>query len=312
MWQEARRLCPQGVSGAVLLLRPLLSAASPPEPHMALAPLAAMVRALVRRSDRVLVDDGHSIGVVLVDTDATGARVVARRLRAALATLTAPPDPGGTASPSPARLGIGYSALPPPRPITRWHAEGAVRAAWKPQLFVTASWLTEGPTLHTAYASDRALEGACLRVIRTGGQREGERQPLSAARPAPAIAVGAPVPPLDDTPEEAMASQLRVLTFATSPARHDRLRVRALAMGVPFLHLPPHLPLACRDALTTDLAHELRAVPVGRTSTALTVALDARWDARVLFRLRTATGLDIFPVLTLPDELDRALYQLHD
>jgi hypothetical protein len=90
----------------------------------------------------------------------------------------------------------------------------------------------------------------------------------------------------------------------------DPLRLRALALGVPYLHLPPLLPAECLGVLDVALARHLRAVPVGRSATALTVAFDARWDARALFRLRAATGLDIFPVLTLAREVESALAQL--
>jgi hypothetical protein len=111
--------------------------------------------------------------------------------------------------------------------------------------------------------------------------------------------------------DDATSPQTRVVPIGSASHRtQDRLRLRALALGVPFLHLPPVVPAECRGALAPSLARELRAVPVGRTDSALTVALDARWDARLIFRLRVATGLDIFPVLTLAEELDRALLQL--
>lgn len=102
------------------------------------------------------------------------------------------------------------------------------------------------------------------------------------------------------------------ITGSSSGARAERdpLRLRALALGVPYLHLPPLLPVDCLRLMDVALAQHLRAVPVGRSATALTVAFDTRWDARALFRLRAATGLDIFPVLTLARELECALAQL--
>lgn len=110
-----------------------------------------------------------------------------------------------------------------------------------------------------------------------------------------------------------LASHARPRVVSLSAYRHlrpDILRTRAVALGVPYLHLPPRLPEDCRGALPASLARELRAAPVGRTGTALTVAFDAPWDRRLLLRLRAATGLLIFPVLTAPEELERALREL--
>jgi hypothetical protein len=161
------------------------------------------------------------------------------------------------------------------------------------------------------------LEAPRPRVIRPGGRRADEHLPALVDHVTRPLAVGAPIVPATPTETTHADVPTRVLTLAApgilatlgESDQRDRLRLRARSLGVPFLHLPPALPPECAGALPVELARELRAVPVGRTETALTVALDTRWDARLLFRLRAATGLEIFPVLTLPDELDRALGQ---
>ncbi len=85
------------------------------------------------------------------------------------------------------------------------------------------------------------------------------------------------------------------------------LRRRAEAVGAPFIHLPARLTLVCQRAIPYELASELRAIPIGRTRTTLTVAMEHPQDGQALRRLRLATGLSIFPVLGAPDEIERAL-----
>jgi hypothetical protein len=145
--------------------------------------------------------------------------------------------------------------------------------------------------------SYRPYTGAAQVVPDTLGQQERQI----------AVERGAPVPAIQGSLAGHVSDGHR--TFESSGER-DKLRLRALAMGVPYLHLPLVLPTECQSLLDAALACQLRALPVGRSATALTVALDARWNARTLFRLRVATGLEIFPVLTLPEEMDRALAHL--
>ncbi len=161
-----------------------------------------------------------------------------------------------------------------------------------------------------ADASARTADPAPrLYLVRCGGLRTDELLSFSVERSAHPVAVGGgtAISGVDtDVPEGVCAAR----RHAGGAGERDPLRLRALAMGVPYLHLPAVLPSECRGLLDIGLARELRAVPIGRTADALTVALDARWDARMLFRLRAATGLIIFPVLTLSTELESALAQL--
>ncbi|HEX6123687.1 MAG TPA: hypothetical protein VFY89_11030 [Ktedonobacterales bacterium] len=317
VWREARRRCPHGVPAALLVIRALVEAPADQAAARALASLAEELRPLLRRGDAIIVEAARGIAVVLVGARQSGARAVAHRLCAGCAALTpAPGVPTRTIT-----LGLGYSGLSPLRPLDRWHADGALRAAHHVRLSLRVAWpiAAEDPA-HTE--REAALETPRLRLIRTGGRRQDERLPALAERGTRRLAVGAPLtPPLPAAMDGERPARGQVLTLSVSASARagavveisdtrDRLRLRALSLGVPFLHLPPTLPLDCAGALPMELARALRAVPVGRTATALTVALDTRWDARTLFRLRAATGLEIFPVLTQPDELERALAQL--
>ena len=130
VWRAARRLCPHGVAAALLLIRPLRAPLPSAPAEISLVPLARLLRTLLRRSDAVVVEAQRGIAVVLVGADQRGARLVAERLQAGCAALV--PTPG-----APARmttLGLGYRELTPLRPLDRWHAEGALRAAGRPRL----------------------------------------------------------------------------------------------------------------------------------------------------------------------------------
>jgi hypothetical protein len=90
----------------------------------------------------------------------------------------------------------------------------------------------------------------------------------------------------------------------------EELRAKARSLGVPYVTIPARLPAACRRAVPAGLAHELRAVPIGRTRGMLTVAMHDPRDIAAVTRLSAETGLTIFPVLAAPDELERALRHL--
>ncbi|MBV9713269.1 MAG: hypothetical protein JO011_20390, partial [Ktedonobacteraceae bacterium] len=58
------------------------------------------------------------------------------------------------------------------------------------------------------------------------------------------------------------------------------------------------------------LAQELSCMPIGRNRDILTVAMSNPQDQLVLDRLRKETGLNIFPVLAHPRELQTVLEQI--
>jgi hypothetical protein len=108
--------------------------------------------------------------------------------------------------------------------------------------------------------------------------------------------------------------ELRVLTPELGAVRvndeGEELRRLADQMGVPFVCIPADLPSALRRLLSPEQAHELGAVPIGRTRGVLTVAMRDPADLSALQRLAAATGLTIFPVLAAPGDLARALAAL--
>ncbi|HET8844434.1 MAG TPA: hypothetical protein VFN35_23400 [Ktedonobacteraceae bacterium] len=92
----------------------------------------------------------------------------------------------------------------------------------------------------------------------------------------------------------------------------EELPLLARKLGVPYLTLLPHtLPRSVRQVVDARLAQELHCYPVGRERNVLTVAMSNPQDHSILERLHRETGLRIFPVLTHPDALERALKQLH-
>jgi hypothetical protein len=85
----------------------------------------------------------------------------------------------------------------------------------------------------------------------------------------------------------------------------------ARKLGVPYLSLLPRkLPEKVQQLVSPQLAQELHCYPLGRERDMLTVAMENPQDSKALDRLREATGLHIFPVLTRPEELQTALAEL--
>ena len=91
----------------------------------------------------------------------------------------------------------------------------------------------------------------------------------------------------------------------------EELPALARKMGVPYLSLLPRKTSErVQQLVNPKLAQELHCYPVGRERNTLTVAMLNPQDHLVLARLQQETGLQIFPVLTHPQELQTALEQL--
>jgi hypothetical protein len=89
------------------------------------------------------------------------------------------------------------------------------------------------------------------------------------------------------------------------------LPLLARRCGLPYLSpLPRDVPDKVLRSIDPGLALELRCFPLGRERNVLTVAIADPDNRTALERLRSATGLHIFPVLTLPHELQGALERL--
>ncbi len=85
----------------------------------------------------------------------------------------------------------------------------------------------------------------------------------------------------------------------------------ARQLGVPYVSfLPRKLSVRLQGLVDPMLAQELRCFPIGRDRGILTVAMSNPGDRCILDRLRKETGLDIFPVLAHPYELQIALEQI--
>jgi hypothetical protein len=100
--------------------------------------------------------------------------------------------------------------------------------------------------------------------------------------------------------------------------RHDYATVTdedlpALArkLGIPYVSLLPRkLPERLQHLVNRKLAQELHCFPIGRERNILTVAMLNPQDRSALDRLSRETGMQIFPVLAHPHQLQLALEQL--
>ena len=101
---------------------------------------------------------------------------------------------------------------------------------------------------------------------------------------------------------------------ARTTSRHmtdEELPALARKLGIPYLSLLPRRPSErVQQLVNPKLAQELNCYPLGRERNVLTVAMLDPQDRLALERLHQETGLDIFPVLTRPQELQTALEQL--
>ena len=83
--------------------------------------------------------------------------------------------------------------------------------------------------------------------------------------------------------------------------------VAARNRGIPYMQLPARLPLRLKHLIPYTLACELRCAPVGRDHNRLTVAMAFPADTQVIDRLRSTTGMTIFPVACEAKALDDLL-----
>jgi type II secretion system (T2SS) protein E len=83
--------------------------------------------------------------------------------------------------------------------------------------------------------------------------------------------------------------------------------VAARNRGIPYMQLPARLPLRLKHLIPYTLACELRCAPVGRDHNRLTVAMAFPTDTQAIDRLRSTTGMTIFPVACEAKALDDLL-----
>jgi len=85
--------------------------------------------------------------------------------------------------------------------------------------------------------------------------------------------------------------------------------VAARNSGIPFMQLPARVSTRLKHLIPHALACELRCVPVGRDHNRLTVAMAFPTDTQAIDRLRSTTGMTIFPVACEAQALDDLLEQ---
>lgn len=240
--------------------------------------LMERLRPLIRRSDATELDAALGVAIVLRGADKDGAQAAYLRLRDALASHAAPGEVTH-------KVALGYSAGD-----ADWNndcaLDRAIHLAWKPRTIVA--------TLLTHAGRERIAQAL------------GPDGHIYSTRPRRAAGVGVAA-----SSATARQGHLRLLPVERPAAvETEPLRARAHTLGVPFVKLPQRLPVACRRALTPEMAMQLRAVPIGRTRGRLTVAMNDPCDQQAVLRIQAVTGLTIFPVLAAPDDIERALRQI--
>lgn len=272
-----------------------------PVESVSLIPLGERVREHIRASDDVILHPGYGIALLLGGATREGASVVFRRLREVIAPESAA---GCAAETRQTTLKSGIEALAATDARDTDIVRGVLQRAAKSRLTLTVSL----PIIATSQASLtssvplRIPAPAPLLIGQVFSQTDGASVGERARRAAGDGSSAASEPTLSvvhATPRRRKARQ-----------EAEKRDEPVVVPGIPYLALPQRLSASFRRALPVDLARALRAVVVGRASGSLTIALDAPATPETLERLREVTQQSIFPVLTSPAELDRALSQL--
>jgi hypothetical protein len=270
-------------------------------PEGRLGEVAMAMRPLLRRSDVVEVEERFGIGMVLPGAGPEGIQSVRQRLRRTLEEGQ-PGRPGYEDAARRLELLLGYASLVAIPDASRLptRAHDVVAAACEPRMLLSVA--AAGPQGKSRMAHD-PQPGSLAATL----------APVHPAPPPSHDTVGRDDPgrPSRSSWRTARLSGLHLLPAGPDArATYDGLRQRADALGIPYICLPACLPDACCQAITAQLAQELRAVPIGRTRGTLTVAMQDPTNVEAMQRLGVATGLTIFPVLASAGELDRALEQM--
>ncbi|GCE13901.1 hypothetical protein [Tengunoibacter tsumagoiensis] len=93
----------------------------------------------------------------------------------------------------------------------------------------------------------------------------------------------------------------------------EQLKEQSRQLGIPYVaNLPRRLPNKVKRLVALQLAQELCCYPLGLERDHLTVAMGNPPDPNVLMRLTQITGMQIFPVLAHPLEINQALQCLQN
>ena len=231
------------------------------------------LRPLVRKTDGVFLLD-HTSYFLLPGADQQGARIVQSRLWEAMLWHINHLEIVDARALRTHNITIGHSAHPIP--------------------YIDIDEFIKG-------ASKVAL---CFELQLERSTRKATRSHLSSRQSA---ASEAQAPVKDSLPASVQSDPL---------AQQDRdeseeLSALARKLGIPYLTLlPGKLPKDLQQLVNPQLARELHCYPLGRERNMLTVAMLNPEDSSALDRLQRETGLHIFPVLTHPHVLQKALEQL--
>ena len=251
----------------LLVIRPVEQPGGKPAPDWAMNGLARCVRSHIRRSDAIETDGGRALVIILPGATMSGAHAVFVRMRDLLSAA----HPGADGS---IIVAAGYASAP--RAALYMDQMGALfERAWQPRALLSVNLIGRKPELEPS--SFRTSSGDAV---------------LGEA---------------DDDLAAGMATLKLLRPHRSVMSESLSLRDYALLVGVPCVTMPERLPMNCRGAIAPALARELGAVAIGRSGNTLTVAMRDPRDLAAIMRLRSATGLSIFPVLAEGEELSRAL-----
>lgn len=301
------RMCSEESRCTLLIVRPLAATLENDRQRVApgawdLPVLARQLRALIRDTDEIHIDGERGIAILLRGAGVRGGQVVTSRLAESLDESALPRSSARAQRQSqnaPWKLAIGCSEVTRLDLAAPERLAQVVARAWRPKQriapFLAPRRITTYPPVVTRDVAARISYPPRLRITSA---------PLIGASPrSPENARSAPL----SQGQPRRTPRLRLIHGGKPRYTEESMRQHAQALGVPFLRLPRRLPGMGWHGISAELASELRAVPVGYSRQALTVAMDNPHDVAAVLRLRAITGLAIFPVLVLPEELDRAL-----
>lgn len=112
-------------------------------------------------------------------------------------------------------------------------------------------------------------------------------------------------------PEKATRKGTTIATPMPLAEHDNELPAVARKLGIPYLSLLPRKSSSrLLQLISPQLAQELCCYPLGRTHNTLTVAIADPQNSQALERLQHETGLQIFPVMAPPQEIQTVLEPL--
>lgn len=234
--------------------------------------------ACLRRSDKILRCGEYSCAAVLLGAQAEGALRAVDRFRCMLDTSRRPTVP----------LHVGLASAPE----EGIECQSLLALASRSRLCIPSPSGIDNDALPGL--NDIGQNTSLAPRAPGAGRDRRERRSVPARKIKTDAALPAP----------ALFSETQGCLERLAPQSETLARLRARALGIPYLAPPQHIPSNVRNLLPLEVMRQLHCLPIGRERNSLTVALADPTDSGVLHRLEEITGLHIFPVMTDPDALE--------